>query len=171
MPDLTPPDWDDEKRMAAWVDAMLDAEAEAAVMAANSIEAVKATSPLFEPVEALLQNLNEGTANPLQQWRAAELITAARARRRPGPKPKAKIDRDTLLTMTARDARRIMGLWREHYRKRDLPRAVKIACKRWIDREGFSREDQDKYESAMFDLEDSVLLTLRRPRWRNFGAQ
>lgn len=167
MPDLVRPDWDDMKLMPVWVNAMLDAELEAAVTAANSVAAIEEMASLIEPIESLLDSLHKGTASEIQQWRAAQLIEAARTPGRRGRKSKPKIDRDATLAMAAQDARRIMRLWREHYGKRNLPRAVKIACERWIDRHAFSTDDA--YDRAIDDLAGDVSETLRRPKARNFG--
>lgn len=169
MPDLTLPDWGDKKEMSIWVNAMLDAELEAGIAAANSAAAIEETLWLIEPVDSLLDSLSNGTASPLRQWRAAQLIEATKAHGRPGRKRKSKMDRDALLTMTAQDARRIMELWRQHYDKPDLPRAISIACERWVERHAF-KSDKD-YECAVANLTDRVFETLRRPKGRNFGAQ
>jgi hypothetical protein len=169
MPELTQPVWDDVKRMPVWVNAMLDAELEAAVDAANTVAACEEMASLIEPLESLLDSLNDGTASQIQQWRAAQLIEAAKTPGRPGRKAKPKMDRDALLAMAAQDARRIMQLWREHYDKRDLPRAVKISCERWLDRQAFP--PGDAYDSAIADLAERTLETLRRSKARNFGTR
>lgn len=162
------PAWDDAKRMPLWIDAMLDAELEAAVAATFNTEGMEAMAVLSEPLPSLLGQLNAGTASPAQQARAAQLIAETRQPRRRGRKAKRPMERDALLAIVARDARRIMALWRKHYCKSELDRAVDLACQRWLDVHEF--HDADAFEAALNELADRVHDNLRRAKARNFGA-
>lgn len=162
------PAWDDPRRMPIWVNAMLDAELEVAIAATFTPEGIEALATLAEPLPALLDHLSNGTATPAQQARAAQIIAQSQQQRRSGPKPKPPLERDALRAMAARDSRRIMALWREHYGRTDLERAVDLACRRWLDRQDYA--DADSFEEAMLALADKVHDTLRRAKGRNFGA-
>lgn len=154
--------------MPLWLNAMLDAELEAAVAATFTAEAVEALTTLAEPFPALIDQLSKGTATPAQQFRAAQLIAETRQPRRRGRKAKRPMERDALLAMVASDARRIMALWRKHYRQADLDRAVDLACKRWLGIHDFP--NSEAFEAALNDLSDRVHTNLRRAKGRNFGA-
>ena len=170
---MTKPAWDISKRgeakMIAWLDAMLDGELSSAVTGANSDGNVEIFRREIEPVEAIIQRLSEGRADPVDQQRAAHLLESliSPEPKKRGPKPKPKIDRQEYLTLAARDAVRIRELWREHYGQRDQKMAIEFACKRWVNRD---EHDTESYEHALADLIEKVSETLRRPKTRNFGT-
>lgn len=158
-PGMQKPEWTDTGRMSLWINEVLDAELQAAVADATgdaNLEEILATG---EPISVLLEALESGVASETQQWRAAQLLRQAMAVPKPGPKPRPKIERDATLAIAARDARRIMDLWREHYGRTDQPLAIDIACERW---------EADEYARA--ELSERVQDTLRRPKGRNFGV-
>ena len=163
------PEWDvssdkSRARIAAWVNAMLDAELEAAAAAAGSPESVATFVRAVEPAERVFARLDTGEGDAEDQARAAyewrlaqDEIARLNAPKKPGPVPQPKIDRNAQLFGAARDLDRIMALWREHYGRVSLPFAIDLAATRWAD---------DAEERA--DLGVRLEKTIKKSKARNF---